>query len=297
MAAQSILIADGDSDSLAALQQALQEHGYTVETAGTSLEALQRLAHRNFDLVIASGEMPDMDGLELCERIRTTISPDLTAILVAAEIQLEQALQAVRLGIGDMLQRPVHPDELLRSVRKRLARPMLQDSLLHDKLACYSLTYSFSAAELARQGLVERIVGSFIRMGDIPSMAASTLQLCLDEMLHNAFIHGTLQLQRHHRDLDGEPFQRLVEGLLQNEEVQRRTVRVELEHCREKGKITVQVHDMGQGFNPDPYLQCDCPDLQDTTGRGLRFLQVLTEEVRFENDGRSVYIKLGYDNS
>ncbi len=297
MARSSILIVGGHGDIYPFMRETLQPHGYRVEGAETSLAALKKLAHKNYDLVIASNDTPDIDSLDLLERIRTTISTDIPTILVAETIQVEHAVRAVRLGVQDLLQKPVGAEALLRSVRKRLERAPQFETRLHDNLAEYRLTYEFRAPELVQEGLVDRLVSSFLQLSELPSQTASTLQLCLDEMMHNALLHGTLQMPQHQRHLDGPAYNELVQELLQNEEVRSRTVRVELLHDRTNRAVHVWVSDCGCGFDPQPFLQQDIMASYDSTGRGLRFLQVLCEDLSFENDGRTVYVKLGYEAS
>jgi DNA-binding NtrC family response regulator len=114
-----ILVVDDESDSLAYLFDLLHNEGYRVLPTSSPLEALEHTAKKKPNLVISDLRMPDLDGLELLERVRS-ISPKTRVILLTAYGDWEMYQDVVRKGGEAMLLKPSSNDEILRTVRRAL---------------------------------------------------------------------------------------------------------------------------------------------------------------------------------
>ena len=68
--ARRILVVDDDEMVLMALDELLKPEGYDVHTVGSGSEALRKLEENAYDLIMTDVIMPEMDGFELCKRIR-----------------------------------------------------------------------------------------------------------------------------------------------------------------------------------------------------------------------------------
>jgi CheY-like chemotaxis protein len=68
--AKRILVVDDDEMVLMALEELLKPEGYQVQTVSSGTEALQKLEEGGYDLLMLDVIMPEMDGYELCKRIR-----------------------------------------------------------------------------------------------------------------------------------------------------------------------------------------------------------------------------------
>ena len=94
------------------LAKILERKGYTVDAASTGEEALQRLTERTYDLLITDLNMPVMDGLQLLREMKERqIAP--ATIVLTGHGTIASAVEAMKLGAGDYLIKPCHPDELL----------------------------------------------------------------------------------------------------------------------------------------------------------------------------------------
>jgi CheY-like chemotaxis protein len=69
-----ILCVDDDKVTLRGLERALVNNGYSVLTAGNAAQALTTLQHAKPDLILLDAIMPDMDGYEICKRVRSNPS-------------------------------------------------------------------------------------------------------------------------------------------------------------------------------------------------------------------------------
>jgi two-component system, NtrC family, response regulator HydG len=111
MTIERILVVDDDPLSREFLGEAARSLGYTVETLGSPLRALERIAKTDFDLVLTDLRMPELDGIELVRRINE-LEPGLPLVLVTAHGSVKSAVDAMQAGARDMLMKPVTPEGL-----------------------------------------------------------------------------------------------------------------------------------------------------------------------------------------
>jgi len=124
-----------------------------VETAGSAEDALVALRRVPVDLVLTDLHLPGLSGIELLSRVRAEY-PDTDVILITAHASVDSAIQALRMGAADYLNKPVHGDELALVVRRTLDRRRIQaeNAHLRDLLAtveeCRPLAASLEPAEI-----------------------------------------------------------------------------------------------------------------------------------------------------
>jgi DNA-binding NtrC family response regulator len=99
------------------LKQIFKKGSFEVETFGAGRPALQRMAERNFQLVLSDIRLPDMDGLEILKRIKKEY-PGTEVILITGYATLDQAVEAVKKGAFYYLAKPFTPDQVLAVVRR-----------------------------------------------------------------------------------------------------------------------------------------------------------------------------------
>lgn len=125
--AEKILVVDDDVDSLTLIGKMLQRHGYDVATAPSGVQALQKVSGDRPDLIILDLMMPDMDGYEVCNRLRG--NPDtksIPIIMFTAKSLVDDKVKGFEAGADDYLTKPTHPAELASRVRNVLARTAAQ---------------------------------------------------------------------------------------------------------------------------------------------------------------------------
>ena len=130
-----ILVVDDDLYLLAAIKQTLQLNGFAVQTFANPLQALAGLDVRPFAAVLADIRMPEMNGMVLLERI-VERDPDLPVILITGHGDISLAVEAVKKGAYDFLQKPVDEDIILATLGRALERRRLvqENRLLARKL-------------------------------------------------------------------------------------------------------------------------------------------------------------------
>ncbi len=115
----SILVVDDQNTHRDVSRSALEDAGFTVETAASGAEALERLRANAFALVVTDQIMPGMSGLELLREIRHE-RPRLPVVIVTAHGTVETAVDAMKAGASDFIPKPFTPEELLLVVRRVL---------------------------------------------------------------------------------------------------------------------------------------------------------------------------------
>lgn len=124
----SILVVDDDQLTLKLLDRVLTLTGYEVVTAGDGREALQRLAAGRFDAAVVDIRMPEMTGLEVLDEIKRA-DPSIEVIMTTAHPELATALEALKAGAYDYLQKPLNQDELRHRLHRALERRFLNAEL------------------------------------------------------------------------------------------------------------------------------------------------------------------------
>ncbi len=116
-----ILVVDDERAVREAIERALGFEGYRVDHAGDGVEALEALAHQPVDAVVLDVLMPQMDGIELCRRIRA--AGDTTPILMlTARETVSDRVAGLDAGADDYLVKPFALRELLARLRALLRR-------------------------------------------------------------------------------------------------------------------------------------------------------------------------------
>ncbi len=127
-----ILVVDDDPISRELLSEPLAGLGYQVFTASDGQEAWARTAHGNIDLIITDWMMPEMDGLELCRRVRQDTSRPYTyVILVSSRTEAHEVVQALQAGADEFIRKPISPFELAARVESMNRLRRLQADLEH----------------------------------------------------------------------------------------------------------------------------------------------------------------------
>ena len=111
-------------DDDAAIQRAtaplLRSHGYEVEVAGTAAAALKAFADRQPDVVVLDLGLPDIDGVEVCRRMRA--QSEAPILVLSARMGETDKVGALDLGADDYITKPFGPEELLARIRVALRR-------------------------------------------------------------------------------------------------------------------------------------------------------------------------------
>ena len=125
-----ILVVDDTPLNVKLLADLLRVKGFTVTTAASGPEALDRIAAERPDLVLLDVMMPEMSGYEVCTRIRANQeTARLPVVMVTSLDAVHERVKGIEVGADDFLSKPVNQPELLARVRSLLRIKELDDAL------------------------------------------------------------------------------------------------------------------------------------------------------------------------
>ncbi len=116
-----ILAVDDEVVILDSFRKILVIAGYSVDTVETGPEALGLVKKNNYDFVFTDFKMPDMDGVEVTKAVKH-LRPDIDVIMITGYASIESAVETMKYGAMDYVQKPFTEDELVEFVNKILIR-------------------------------------------------------------------------------------------------------------------------------------------------------------------------------
>jgi len=135
MSESTVLLVDDEVDFLSVLAERLEARGLTVENAASGEAALQKAADRRFDVVLLDMAMPGMDGVETLIGL-LQISPHLQVNLLTGRATLGQAVEVMKLGALDLVEKPADIAHLVAKIHDATARKWsLDDENMQQRVA------------------------------------------------------------------------------------------------------------------------------------------------------------------
>jgi two-component system response regulator HydG len=119
-----ILIIDDEENLRTAAVKILAKEGHRVSTFATPHQALAKLASEGADLLLTDLMLPDLDGIEVIKRAKE-IRPTVEVIVLTAYATVDKAVEAMRLGAYDFIEKPLDRTALLKAIGKALERQRL----------------------------------------------------------------------------------------------------------------------------------------------------------------------------
>jgi YesN/AraC family two-component response regulator len=119
MADRSVLIVDDEKNIRLTLSLALEKLDLPVDTAVNGEEALKKLAETSYALMLLDLRMPRIDGMEVLRRV-SEIRPEVKVVIITAYGSIEAAVEAMKLGAVDFLQKPFDAEDVRHLVSSLL---------------------------------------------------------------------------------------------------------------------------------------------------------------------------------
>jgi adenylate cyclase len=125
-----ILVVDDVPRNVRLLAAVLTAAGYEVVSAGSGAEAIAAVARDAPDLVLLDIRMPDIDGYEVCRRLRSDPAAEFLPIVMVTSAEGEERVAALEAGADDFVAKPFNQDELLARVRSLIRIKQYHDTML-----------------------------------------------------------------------------------------------------------------------------------------------------------------------
>lgn len=131
----SVLLVDDEVDFVAVLAERLEARGLNVDTAEDGPTALTKAEAASFDAILLDMAMPGMDGIETLKGL-LQINQDLQVILLTGQATLRQAVEAMKLGALDFLEKPVEIETLVSRIEDAaLRRSKIEDEHVQQRIS------------------------------------------------------------------------------------------------------------------------------------------------------------------
>ncbi|MCB5260669.1 MAG: response regulator [Candidatus Cloacimonetes bacterium] len=290
-----ILVVDDSIAIVNSLRSILGISGYDVDTAYSGSDALRKIHMKEYDLVICDIEMPGLSGLEFLGKVREDFERDLDVILMTGYLEHDYFIEAIRLGASDFIRKPIDTKQIVSSIRELIFRKRNRDDKTEffGHLNKANFCFEMPAKNFSKVAL-SKIFSSYMRQYfKVGSKVLNELLICVDEMVYNAFIHGTLNLSLDERALSHEALQELIELRLQDPNINQRKVKFAFVVDNLQQNIEISVEDEGDGFEYQNWLKSVKKGqfLEiDGHGRGIAMLYHLSDKLSFGKQGKSVRI-------
>jgi DNA-binding NtrC family response regulator len=157
VAQTKVLVVEDEPNARAGLAELIASWGYRTETAVDGFAGLDSVIRWSPDVVVTDLMMPRMDGLQLLDRI-SELPQQVAVVVLTAQGSIESAVDAMRMGAYDYLQKPVDPVRLKMILQNAQRQTEAQDEIAHEEAA------------LEETGRLGPLVGSSSRMREIFTM-------------------------------------------------------------------------------------------------------------------------------
>jgi putative two-component system response regulator len=181
-----VLVVD-DTESVRSLfRRLLSSDGHDVIAAADGAAALEAVQLHRPDVVLLDVDMPTMDGLEVCRRLKADPGTRLTpVVMVTGQTDLSDRLRGIEAGADEFLSKPVHPQELRVRVRSLSRVKHLIDALDSAEAAFVTLALTIEARDPSTNGHCERLAMHAVRLGRALGLPADDL----DALHRGGYLH------------------------------------------------------------------------------------------------------------
>ncbi len=143
-----ILLVDDEPAIQRSVGLLLRARGYDVEIVGTGAEAIKMAAQVEPDLIVLDLGLPDLEGTEVCRRVRATSTVPI--VVLSARGAEADKVNALDLGADDYVTKPFGPDELLARIRVALRRNSTEEREETGRLVAGDLTIDYDRRRVLR---------------------------------------------------------------------------------------------------------------------------------------------------
>ena len=160
MRAPKVLIVDDEATQQELLAGFLRKRGFEVECAGSVEEAEKIFSERGFDAAVLDLKLPDGDGIELLRALRG-IDPDIGAVILTAYASVESAVEGVRAGAQEFMEKPVNLRKLEDALNRLVERRQM---VLENRALMESISLEVPSEVVAESPQMKKILSVVARV-------------------------------------------------------------------------------------------------------------------------------------
>ena len=291
----AVLVVDDSPLDQTLVHQLLQSADVTVEVADNGAAALQRIEASSPEVVVTDLMMPEMDGLQLVQAIRSSF-PDIPVILMTSRGTEEVAIAGLKAGAASFVPKSRLSDRLVDTLRQVVALKRV-DHHYAGLLRCLELssnTFSLSNDIRLIPQLVDLVQRALASISGCDATESIRLSLALEEGLLNALLHGNLELTQQIRKQGFSSDSDFFKQRTKQTPYQDRRIFVEIEVSPRR--VRFMIRDEGPGFDTvsGPATDTFGP-FEEGFGRGLTLMRAFMHEVSYNDKGNELTLVKTFD--
>jgi adenylate cyclase len=202
-----VLVVDDEEHNRSLLRDSLEARGYSVSEAENGMCALQKVAQHQPDVILLDLMMPELDGFEVCRRLKMDPkTAHLPILLVTALSEREDRLLGIQAGANDFLNKPIDLQDVILRVRNAVYAKRLHDDLRAEQEKSDLLLLSIlprAIAERMKQGetnIADSFADATVLVADLVGFTSLSAQINPVEIVHllnEIFSAFDLLVERH----------------------------------------------------------------------------------------------------
>lgn len=286
---QTILVVDDSQVDRRLVGGLLQRSGqFDVVYAQDGKDALHRMELDMPDAVLTDLHMPEMNGLELVQALKTEY-PLIPVLLMTAQGSEELAVEALKLGAASYVAKRRLADDLLITLQQILDASS-QDrgqTRLMNRIVRSQTSYILPNDTALVHALVQQVRESLQGIRSFSDNDRLRIGIALEEALLNSLYHGNLEVSSELRNEDHSAYERLARERSMQEPYSSRQIFVDVSLGSEEARLVIR--DEGPGFNPGSVPDPTDPEfLERPSGRGMLLMRSFMDVIDYNASGNQV---------
>lgn len=284
-----IIVAEDSPTQAVQLKSFLESAGHQIRLVNNGIEAINAVREKRPDILVTDLEMPEMNGLEVVEVLRTEF-PKLPIVLITSRGSEMIAAEALQKGATSYVPKRVLDKQLLPTLDQTLSllAASSNDAKIDGFVRQRSTQYVVENDLSLMSSLLSRLQEELQQLGLCDESEAMQIAMALDEALTNAIVHGNLEISSDLREVDfGQAYADEIEARRCIPPYADRCVFLTVDISREKATYTIR--DQGAGFDiesiPDP---TDEDNIGNLCGRGLYLINAFMDKVQHNEQGNEI---------
>jgi len=286
MVMQTLLVVDDSRVDRRLVGGLLQKTGeYEVIYAENGRDALERLELDIPDAVLTDLQMPEMNGLELVQAIKSDY-PLIPVLLMTAQGSEELAVEALRLGAASYVTKRRLGEDLISTIHQILeaASSNRGETRLLNRISSVETSYILPNETRLVHALSGQVRDTMRAMRIFPENDRLRISIAFEESLLNALYHGNLEVSSDLRYEDQTAYEDLARRRSLQEPYIDRQLYVDISLTQDAVRFSVR--DEGSGFDPQTIPDPTAPEYLDRpNGRGMLLMKSFMDELTYSENG------------
>lgn len=285
-----ILIVEDDFPSRQLLKITLEREAYSPFVASNGKAGLELFIEHKPDIVISDVRMPEMDGLELLEKIRM-ISKDVIIVIITGHGNEELAIQSLKLGANNYIKKPIEIADLKAHIRRYYN--IIKEKKINTNIPEFVVERNMSFEFCTDLNIVPAISKFLVKK--IPNNVSYRdkvgIELGLSELIQNSMEHGNMGISFEMKSeaLKNNNLQDLYNTKMSDISISQKKVRISFTY--NSGNSEWIIEDEGNGFDWNKYTSVTNDVFSENlSGRGIYISRLQFDDMNYFDNGRKVVV-------